>query len=175
MKALIASVLICVTSFAGLRAESLTITIAGATYATQPPGKDLHGSTSATLTLPPGSNIFDALAYAGGCSNAAYLTGIKITRPTEDATRTTWVIDVTPMLKTPDTAFPLKDGDIIYVPVILEPYPPPHYFNRLLFEWAFRKSTRQPLPETWDAMVAQMTSRGAEKRLPLKQPAPPLP
>lgn len=155
---LLFSVLFAVT----LRAENITVHVVGCTYATN--YRYTKQRSAKELSLVSGSTVLDALAHAGGCADAAFLTGIKLTRKTKGAPAM-YMIDATKALKTPDNAFTLADGDIVFVPEIVEGYPPPHYFNGLLFQWAFLKAKQQPLPENWTDLVENMTPRGQEKRL----------
>ncbi len=121
MKAISALLLLFMAASA-LQGESIRVTIAGATYATT----HAHGSEAASkvLTLPANSNILDALAHAGGCSEAAMLSQVRLTRRI-DETMTTFTFDVTHVLKAQENGFTLREGDVIFVPEIIEAYAAP--------------------------------------------------
>lgn len=155
MKKIMTLLFLC---FVGCARGEVRVIIGGATYAT------VLGNGSpqmVELMLPSGGTVLDALALAGGCSESAYLARVKITRG-EGTSKKTDEVDVTTILKNPESAFALMDGDRVFVPTIMDPYPAPHYFNHLLFERAYFKAINRPLANTWAMRVARLNNRGAE-------------
>ena len=141
---------------ANIQAEEISIQIGGAVYASG----DHNGVTE--ISLSPQSCLLDALAAAGGCSEAARITSVLVKRITESGEKIL-TVDAIAALQDPHTALVLQEGDIIWVEEILEAYPAPHYFNRLLFEWAYLDATKEELPTYWSQMVSYLDRLGHQR------------
>jgi hypothetical protein len=151
---------ICITAAAS--ASEITIKIGGAVYAS---GNQIELIES---TLPKGSNLLDALAFAGGASEAAALKTVHIKRAIGSKMER-FEVDAIKCLQDPAAALLLKNGDMIWVPEIIDGYPAPHYFNRLLFEWKYLKSNHLELPSYWINMVQHLDRLGHQKKTKFKE------
>jgi hypothetical protein len=142
-------------------ASEITVNITGAIYGDYFKPKQEY--TGLIIKLPEDSSLLDALAAAGGCSESAFVSRVRIKRATPGQ-EGSFDIDAVLQLATPQSSIKLKDKDIIFVPEIMDAYPAPHYFNRMLFEWAYLKSRGAQVPERWASMMAKMTNTGNEIR-----------
>ena len=141
---------------ANIQAEEISIQIGGSVYS--------YGNANelTEISLSPQSCLLDALAAAGGCSEAARLKSVLVKRTTESGEKIL-TVDAIAALQDPPKALVLQEGDIIWVDEIVDGYPAPHYFNRLLFEWAYLNATKEELPTYWSRMVSYLDRLGHQR------------
>jgi hypothetical protein len=112
------------------------------------------------IVLEDNSSILDVLAHVGGLGGNS-VSNVKIQRPKGSI----YVVDCILSLKeSPYNSFPIEDGDIVFIGESILGVGDYDYFNRLLFEWAYLKSTGRKVDARWQAQAALMTATGRKKK-----------
>lgn len=171
MKALLAVLLTLLLSLTSAIAQTgITVKVTGAIPDRKLLGDDAAKSSVAIVRLRADATILDALVAVGGVGRAGIPGDIRLIRKNgaEDASNTPIRINAVKELKSPESASRLLDGDVVYIPEIVEDFGPPEFFNSLLWGWGvFRLQNRDPSVE-WRDLCQHLDAthrRGGDDRL----------